>query len=89
MGYELDMEDYSHVNHQETLKLEWKIHNILQRAEEIALETRIKLGQEHRCMGFDIQCDCELPEFQQELHPAHNFNKYLMEQRIRYGGVKQ
>ena len=31
-------------------------------------------------------CDCELPEFQAELHPAHNFNKYVMEQRIRYGG---
>ena len=74
------------VGHQEQLKLDWKIHCIMLRAEQIALDTRIKLGEEHRCSGFDITCDCEMPEFQEELHPAHTFNKYLMEQRIRYGG---
>lgn len=81
MGYELDMESNGY---DEQLKLEWKVQCIILRAEEIARETRIKLGEEHRCHGFDIQCDCELPEFQAELHPAHNFNKYLMEQRMRY-----
>jgi len=87
MGYGLEQDKYyTPVNHQETLKLEWKIHNIMIRAEQIAHDTRIKLGLDHKCHGFDIQCDCELPEFQGELHPAHTFNKYLMEQRIRYGG---
>lgn len=87
MGYELDMEDYSTpVEYQAQLKLEWRVNQMLNRAEEIARETRIKLGEEHRCYGFNIQCDCEMPEFQKELHPAHTFNKYLMEQRIRYGG---
>jgi hypothetical protein len=83
------MEDYinkSSNGYEERLVLEWKVSNILDRAEVIAREARIKLGQEHRCYGFDITCDCEMPEFQSELHPAHNFNKYLMEQRIRYGG---
>jgi len=87
LGYELDMEDYSTpIEYQEQLKLEWKIQQMMLRAEEIARETRIKLGESHRCYGFNIQCDCEMPEFQKELHPAHTFNKYLMEQRIRYGG---
>lgn len=85
MGYELDMEGRD-MDYESTLKLEWKIHTMLQRAEQIARETRIKLGEEHKCSGFDITCDCEMPEFQEELHPAHAFNKYLMEQRIRYGG---
>ena len=84
MGYELDMEDKG-IDYESTLKLEWKIHTMLQRAEQIARETRIRLGEEHRCYGFNIQCDCEMPEFQKELHPAHTFNKYLMEQAIRYG----
>lgn len=86
MGYELDMERDSFMDYETTLKLEWKIHNLLNRAKEIARETRIRLGEQHECHGFDIQCDCELPEFQKELHPAHSFNKFLMEQRVRYGG---
>lgn len=86
MGYELDMQEDSFMDYETTLKLEWKIHNILNRAKQIARETRIRLGDLHECHGFNIQCDCELPEFQKELHPAHTFNKYLMESRIRYGG---
>ena len=89
MGYSLEQEKYElsnqPIDYQTTLKLEWKIHTMLNRASEIARETRIKLGEEHECLGFDIQCDCEMPDFQKELHPAHCFNKYLMEQRIRYG----
>ena len=89
MGYELDMEDYRNGNHpieyQESLKLAWKIHKMLVRAEQIARDIRIEMGVNHECYVFDIQCDCEMPEFQEELHPAHNFNKYLMEQRMRYG----
>lgn len=97
MGYELDMEDYhkewdsmpKYADYQTTLKFEWKISQLLNRAEQIAHETRVKMGEEHECYGFDIQCDCETPEFQKELHPAHCFNKYLMEQRIIYGGKEQ
>jgi hypothetical protein len=82
MGYEDDMVD---TQYESALKLEWKIHIMLQRAKQIAREWRIKLGEQHVCHAFDIQCDCEMPEFQEVLHPAHSFNKYLMEQRIRYG----
>jgi hypothetical protein len=87
MGYEDDMIEYNtSIDYETTLQLEWKQHQIVLRAEQIARETRIRLGEEHNCHGFNIQCDCEMPEFQEQLHPAHNFNKYLMEQRIRYGG---
>jgi hypothetical protein len=88
MGYSLEQEKYNitPLDHQTKLKLDWKIHCIMIRASEIAKEARVKLGMEHECSGFDITCDCEMPEFQAELHPAHTFNKYLMEQRIRYGG---
>ena len=84
MGYELDMEDKG-MDYETTLKLEWKIHTILKRAEQIARDTRIEFGEQHECHAFNIQCDCEMPEFQKELHPAHTFNKYLMEQHLRYG----
>lgn len=54
--------------------------SLLFRAREIANQYR----KEHSMNDVQEYYNSSVPEFQETIHPAHSFNKYLKELRERY-----